>query len=80
VHRFLDELLERIQEAEKRAAILDAMGSDDEDEYGLDDEEEEAMLRVEIPDWRAHFRNFEWRVRAWNGGRGDWVVMLWWWG
>lgn len=30
----------------------------------LDEEEEEELLKVEIPEWRSHFRNLEWRVRA----------------
>ncbi len=58
MHRFMDDLLENIQEAERRAAIFDAL---DEDEV---DEEDEEMLRIEMPDWRLHLRNFEWRVRG----------------
>lgn len=49
----------KTQEAEKRAAILDALAEEDE----MDEEEEAEFLRVELPDVWPHFRNFEWRVR-----------------
>lgn len=51
------------KEAERRAALLDALEENDDAE-GLAPEEEEELLRIEMPKLGVYFRNFEWRVRC----------------